>query len=84
MQIDMPGGEHNLGTWLQLSVDEINDALIPINPDENGKPPKRYELFIREYGLLLADAKNPPSDTITVGEFVKQVRAEKATTEKSK
>lgn len=78
MQIDLPGGEHTLRTWLQLSVDEINDAFIPIFPDENGKPPKRYELFIREYGLLLADAKNPPSDTITVGEFLKQVRAEKA------
>ncbi len=78
MQIDLPGGEHTLGTWFQLYVDEINDAFIPIFPDENGKPQKRYELFIREYGLLLADAKNPPSDTITVGEFLKQVRAEKA------
>lgn len=78
MQIDLPGGEHTLGTWFQLYVDEINDAFIPIFPDENGKPQKRYELFIREYGLLLADAKNPPSDAVTVGEFLKQVRAEKA------
>ncbi len=78
MHIDLPGGEHTLETWLQLSVDEINDAFIPIVPDENSKSPTRYELYVREYGLLLADAKNPPADAITVSEFLKQVRAEKA------
>ncbi len=77
LQIDLPAGEHNLGTWLQIVLDETNDQL------SNGRPTEmlasyRYELFIREYGFLLAGAKNPPSDTITVGEFLKQVRAEKA------
>ncbi len=79
IRIDLRAGEHSLATWLQLAIDEANDNL---SESHAGQPrqqrAKRYELFIREYGLLLADAKNPPSDTITVGEFLKQVRAEKA------
>ena len=79
MRIDLPAGEHSLATWLQLAIDEANDNLSESHPGQPGQQRvKRYELFIREYGLLLADAKNPPSDAITVGEFLKQVRAEKA------
>lgn len=79
MRIDLPAGEHSLATWLQLAIDEANDNLSESHAGQPGQQrAKRYELFIREYGLLLADAKNPPSDTITVGEFLKQVRAEKA------
>ena len=77
MHIDLPAGEHNLGTWLQIVLDETNDQLLDGRPAEV-LASNRYELFVREYGFLLAGAKNPPSDTITVGEFLKQVRAEKA------
>ncbi len=77
IQIDLLAGEHNLGTWLQIVLDETNDQLLDGRPAEVPVS-NRYELFIREYGFLLAGAKNPPSDTITVGEFLKQVRTEKA------
>ena len=83
MKIDLPAGEHNLGTWVQMILDESNDQLVDGRPIEM-LASNRYELFIREYGFLLTAAKNPPSDTITLGEYLKQVRAEKATTEKSK
>ncbi len=78
MRIDLPAGKHSLATWLQLGVDETNDKLAELNTFEPmPQRPKRYELYIREYGLLLADAKNPPADAITVSEFLKQVRSEK-------
>lgn len=78
MRIDLPAGKHSLATWLQLAVDETNDTLMALHFSQIGQRPKRYELYIREYGLLLADAKNPPSDAITASEFLKQVRTEKA------
>jgi hypothetical protein len=81
LKLDFPVSEVSITSVMEELLDEINQ-LLSVLPDKHAK---RYELYVREYGLLLADASNPPSDAITFSNFAKQVRAEKAAAkEKSK
>ena len=67
-RIDLPAGEHSLLAWLQL----INDATT----DRIGRSaqPKRYELYVRDYGLLLAAPDLAPPDALAVHDYWKRQR----------
>lgn len=69
--LDLEGNDFPLHTWLQLIVDEVNNY--------QGSPAaKRYDLYVREYGLLLTKRDLAPPDAITVQELLKQSQYEKA------
>lgn len=81
LKLTVPGGEFPLGTWFQLVTDEYALRAMPPGGTPFGQAPQhaaRYEIYVREYGLLVADPKTAPPGAITVQEFWKQVRAEKA------
>jgi hypothetical protein len=80
VRLTLSGGEYSLGTWFQLVTDEAGLAIgsptePPVGP---ARRPGRYEIYVRDYGLLLADAETAPPGAVTVQDFWKQVRAEKA------
>jgi hypothetical protein len=79
LRLDVPGGEYPLGTWFQLVTDEyaLKATALPRFP----RTPEvtRFEIYVREYGLLVADPKSTaPPGAITVQDFWRQVKAEKA------
>lgn len=69
--LDLEANDFPLHTWLQLIVDEVNNY--------QGSPAaKRYDLYVREYGLLLTKRELAPPDAITVQDLLKQSQYEKA------
>lgn len=60
-------------------VDYLDDLA-----QEWKETPKRYELYVREYGLLLTSRDLAPPDAITVQELWKQTLIEKAASEAKK
>jgi hypothetical protein len=81
-RLTLAAGELPLGTWLQLITDEVSGRRA-LDTTGTVNRPARYDLYVREYGLLLADRQNVPPDAITVQEFWKQTRTEKAAKEKA-
>ena len=77
-RFDLEGNEYPLHTWLQLIVDEMNTYQAMAAPQRHDTP-KRHELYVREYGLLLTSRDLAPPDAITVQELWKQAQLEKAT-----
>ena len=75
--------ELSLHTWLQLIVDEMNSFQTMSAPLRQ-ETPKRFDLYVREYGLLLTSRDLAPPDAITVQELWKQARLEKAAKEAKK
>jgi hypothetical protein len=69
-------GEHTVAAWLQLMIDDFNTGVAAglTTPDEQGK----YDVYVRDYGLLVTRVELAPKGAITLGEFARQVRAEKA------
>jgi hypothetical protein len=69
-------GEHAVAAWLQLMIDDFNRGVAAghVLPDERGK----YDVYVREYGLLVTRAELAPQGALTLGEFARQARAEKA------
>lgn len=82
-QIDLEANDYPLRTWLQLIVDEMNNQQAMTARQSNDSP-KRYELYVREYGLLMTSRDLAPPDAITVQELWKQSQFEKAAVEAKK
>jgi len=82
-QIDLDANDYPLRTWLQLIVDEMNNQQA-MTAKQSNDTPKRYELYVREYGLLLTSRDLAPPDAITVQELWKQSQFEKAAAEAKK
>lgn len=59
---------------VQLIFDEINGSLGGVPQALQG----RFEVYVREYGLFVAQAEDAPKDAPTLTEFARQVRAAKA------
>jgi hypothetical protein len=70
-------GEKTLTAWVELLLDQFNNPNEPVNIPEslNYSPP--CVAVVREYGLLFVGKNSAPSDSITLSEFAKLVRAEK-------
>ena len=81
--VDLEASEYPLHTWLQLIVDEMN-SFQTMSAPERQEMPKRFDLYVREYGLLLTSRDLAPPDAITVQELWKQARMEKAAKEAKK
>jgi len=81
--LDLDASEYPLHTWLQLIMDEMNTYQAMAAPQRQ-ETPKRFDLYVREYGLLLTSRDLAPSDAITVQELWKQVQFEKAAKEAKK
>lgn len=79
-RLELDAAELPLHTWLQLIVDEMNNIQSQESTLKNEKA-RRYDLYVREYGLLLTSSDLAPPDAKTVQEVWKQVRLEKATRE---
>lgn len=62
-------GEFEFSAVLQLVVDELNKEF---------KKESFYEIYVRDYGLLIVHRNQAPVDAYTLHEFVQQVRLEKA------
>lgn len=66
-------GRNSLDGWVQLFVDELNGNQKGLPDELKGK----YDVYIREYGLLVERVDNAPKDAITLTEFARAVRAKK-------
>ncbi len=80
---DLEASEYPLHTWLQLIVDEMN-SFQTMSAPQRQETPKRFDLYVREYGLLLTSHDLAPPDALTVQELWKQARLEKAAKEAKK
>ncbi len=76
VRIDVPAGEHSLATWLQLVNDDTTAQMsLSAQPkDTEFSRPKRYELYVRDYGLLLAAPDLAPPDALAVHDYWKRQR----------
>lgn len=68
-------GEFPFTAAVQLILDEINDPAKMDGVFETLRG--KYDVYVREYGLLIARVQDAPKDAPTLTEFVRQVRAEK-------
>jgi len=88
-KLDLDAGEYPLRVWLQLVLDETNNyrnMSLQIQPTGDKKP-LRYDLYLREYGLLLSTPELAPPEAATLQQYYKQLqveRAAKSTQEQSK
>lgn len=82
-QVEMEASDYPLRTWLQLIVDEMNNQQA-MTAQQGKETPRRYELYVREYGLLLTSRDLAPPDAITVQDLWKQSQFEKAAAEAKK
>lgn len=67
-------GEMSFAAAVQLILDEINR---PDNGAVFEALKGQQEVYVREYGLLVARVQDAPKDAPTLAEFARQVRAEK-------
>lgn len=67
-------GEQTFAAWLQMIVDDFNRDRTGILPSQDGK----YELYVREYGLLFSRPEAVPADAVSLSSYLRQVRADKA------
>ena len=67
--IYLPKSEQTVAAWLQLMVDEFNsrDPQLGGIMDSGGK----YEVYIRDYGLLFAKATMAPQGALRLEEFMR-------------
>jgi hypothetical protein len=70
-------GEQTAAGWLQLILDDFNLEVARGKTFPDHKPGK-YDVYIREYGLLVTQAELAPPGAVTLADFVRQMRAEKA------
>ena len=68
-------GELTFPVWIDLVLDEVNSKM-----DEK----EVFEAYVRDYGLLITPKSKSPKDALTLREFARQVRAEKAKAEPKK
>jgi hypothetical protein len=65
-------GKMTMQAWLQLFVDELNTAKFEV-PELNGP----YDVYIRDYGLMICPIRSAPRDAMTMSEFIRQLLSEK-------
>jgi hypothetical protein len=82
-RLELDSNEYPLHTWLQLIVDEMN-SFQTMSAPQRQETPKRFDLYVREYGLLLTSRDLAPPDAMTVQELWKQALLEKAAKEAKK
>jgi hypothetical protein len=85
-KLDLDAGDHQLRVWLQLVLDETNNYRnmnLYLQPTGDKKP-MRYELYLREYGLLLSTPELAPPEAITLQQFYRQLQAERKAKEQPK
>lgn len=74
-------GEQTVVAWLQMLLDDFNRDPRNLPPELSG----RYDLYVREYGLVLSKVDLAAKDAVSLTEFAKLVRAEnQAEKEKAK
>jgi hypothetical protein len=68
-------GEQTVAGWMQLIVDDFNRSLAAVGapPDLQGK----YEVYVRDYGLLMTKTDLAPPGAPTLAEFARQAQNEK-------
>jgi hypothetical protein len=64
-------GDQMFAGWVQLMMDGFNADQDGLLDGQKG----RYEVYVREYGLLVERADNAPKDAMTLTEFSRAVRA---------
>jgi hypothetical protein len=76
-------GEQPVSSWLHLILDDFNQSMLlghafpqQVELFAAGKNP--FEAYFREYGVLITNKSLAPPGAITLSEFARQVRAEKA------
>jgi hypothetical protein len=67
-------GEQTVAGWLQLILDDFNRSLDGVPADLAGK----YDIYVREYGLLMTKTNLAPPGALTLSEYVRQLRTAKA------
>lgn len=72
--LNLPAGERSYVAWIDLIFDEFVTTAQ--------SPPARTSVYVREYGLMVAYSETAPPGAITLSEFARQVRAERAATKK--
>lgn len=68
--ISVNPGDMTFTTWLELIIDDLNSKM---NQED-----MKFVVYVREYGLLITPEKLVPRDAVTLKEFARLVRAEKA------
>lgn len=71
LKFDKLSGQNTFDGWVQLFVDEINANQDVLLPQLQGK----YDVYVREYGLLVERVANAPADALTLTQFARAVRA---------
>jgi hypothetical protein len=66
-------GERSFHSWIEMITDDFSS-----------KSGERFEAYVREYGILVTNAKSAPPGAITLAEFTRQIHAEKKATETKK
>ncbi len=68
-------GEQAVAAWFQLILDDFNRSLaaVGVPPGDQGK----YEVYVRDYGLLVTKTDLAPPGAPTLAEFARQVQAQK-------
>lgn len=78
-EITLVGDTDNLGSWLQQYIDAMNTAKFP-NLDDNQvheSPRARFNIYVRNYGLLVALESEAPADAQTVTDYLQKHQADK-------
>ena len=70
-KFDKLAGQYGLEGWVQLFVDELNANQSGVPEQYQGK----YEVYVREYGLLVEKVTSAPSDAMTLTQFARAVWA---------
>jgi len=63
-------GENSIGVWLLLMLDEFNGQQDLLPESMRGK----YQIYVREYGLLFTLVKNAPDGAPTLAELLRQAK----------
>lgn len=66
--IYLPQSEQTVAAWLQLTMDEFNSQFTD-NVPENYRG--KYEIYVRDYGLLFAKATMAPQGALRLEEFMR-------------
>ncbi len=67
-RINLPKSEQTVFAWLQLTMDEFNSQLTD-NVPENHRG--KYEIYVRDYGLLCAKSDSAPQGALRLEEFMR-------------
>ena len=65
-------GSKTLFAWLQMIMDDLNSEGID---DELLRGP--YDVYVRDYGLLICPIRSAPKDAMTMSEFIRHESGKK-------